>query len=234
MKKITLLFAIGLFSWSCANSQKADMPAREKNIDYPEGVTAVSAIEQQLDNSLSRAVLAGGCFWCVEEVFERVRGVEEAVSGYAGPEAPRPTYELVCTGTTDYAEAVAVYYDQSKVSYEELLTAFFAGHDPTQVNRQGPDVGPQYRTAIFYQNEEEKKQAQAYIDQLNASGKYDAPIATPETADLLQSPADGVVLPAVSEPMSPLLTIPPLQMLGIVLAEQKVATGYQRPKSVPH
>ena len=178
MKKITLLFAIGLFSWSCANSQKADMPAREKNIDYPEGVTAVSAIEQQLDNSLSRAVLAGGCFWCVEEVFERVRGVEEAVSGYAGPEAPRPTYELVCTGTTDYAEAVAVYYDQSKVSYEELLTAFFAGHDPTQVNRQGPDVGPQYRTAIFYQNEEEKKQAQAYIDQLNASAKYDAPIAT--------------------------------------------------------
>ncbi|MCO6486982.1 MAG: peptide-methionine (S)-S-oxide reductase MsrA [Phaeodactylibacter sp.] len=178
MKKITLLFALGLFSWSCANSQKADMPAREKNIDYPKGVAAVSDIEQQLDNSLSRAVFAGGCFWCVEEVFERVRGVEEAVSGYAGPEAPRPTYELVCTGTTDYAEAVSVYYDKSKVSYEELLTAFFAGHNPTQVNRQGPDVGPQYRTAVFYQNEAEKQQAQAYIDQLNASGKYDDPIAT--------------------------------------------------------
>lgn len=178
MKKIIFLFAIGLFSWSCANSQKADVPMRDKNIDYAQGVSNISKIEKQLDKGLSRAVFAGGCFWCVEEVFERVKGVEEAVSGYAGPDAPKPTYELVCTGTTEYAESVAVYYDAKKISYGELLTAFFAGHDPTQLNRQGPDVGPQYRSAVFYQNEEEKKQAQAYIDKLNASGKYDKPIAT--------------------------------------------------------
>ncbi|MCB9347056.1 MAG: peptide-methionine (S)-S-oxide reductase MsrA [Lewinellaceae bacterium] len=178
MKKIILLFTVGLFAWSCANSQKADIPARDKNIEYAKGVSNISKIEKQLDDGLSRAVFAGGCFWCVEEVFERVKGVEEAVSGYAGPDAPKPTYELVCTGTTDYAESVAVYYDPEKVSYEELLTAFFAGHDPTQLNRQGPDVGPQYRSAVFYQNEEEKQLAQAYIDKLNASGKYDKPIAT--------------------------------------------------------
>lgn len=178
MKKIILLFAIGLFSWSCANSQKADMPVRNKTIDYPKGVVALSNIEKQLNEGLSRAVFAGGCFWCVEEVFERVKGVEEAISGYAGEQAPKPTYELVCTGTTGFAEAVAVYYDAGKVSYWELFTAFFAGHDPTQLNRQGPDVGPQYRSAVFYQNEEEKQQAHAYIDKLNASGKYDKPIAT--------------------------------------------------------
>jgi len=178
MKRIILLFAIGLSSWSCANSQKAEVPVRVKTIDYPKGVAAASTIEAQLDDGLSRAIFAGGCFWCVEEVFERVRGVEEAVSGYAGEDAPKPTYELVCTGTTGYAEAVAVYYDAGKVSYEELLTAFFAGHDPTQLNRQGPDVGPQYRSAVFYQNEEEKNQAQTYIGKLNASAQYSAPIAT--------------------------------------------------------
>lgn len=178
MKKIILLSAIGLFSWSCANSQKTDIPSRDKNIGYAKGVSGISKVEKQLGEGLSRAIFAGGCFWCVEEVFERVRGVEEAVSGYAGPDAPKPTYELVCTGTTEYAESVAVYYDPGKISYEELLTAFFAGHDPTQLNRQGPDVGPQYRSAVFYQNEEEKKQARAYIDKLNASGNYSDPIVT--------------------------------------------------------
>ncbi len=178
MKKIILLFTVGLFIWSCANSQKADMPLRDKNIDYAKDVSNISRIEKQLGEGLSRAVFAGGCFWCVEEVFERVRGVEEAVSGYAGEDAPKPTYELVCTGTTGYAEAVVVYYEAGKDSYEELLTAFFAGHDPTQLNRQGPDVGPQYRSAIFYQNEEEKNQAQAYIGKLNASGQHSSPIAT--------------------------------------------------------
>ncbi len=179
MKKIILLFAVGLFTWSCANSQQADIPARDKNIDYAKGVSSISKVEKQLDDGLSRAIFAGGCFWCVEEVFERVRGVEEAVSGYAAPEDdPKPTYELVCTGTTNYAEAVVVYYDSEKVSFEELLTAFFSGHDPTQLNRQGPDVGPQYRSAVFYQDEEEKKQAQAYIDKLNASDKYSGPVVT--------------------------------------------------------
>ena len=179
MKKTILLFAIGLFTWSCANSQQTDMPARNKDIKYAKGVSSISKVEKQVPEGLSRAVFAGGCFWCMEEVFERVKGVEEAVSGYASPEKDaRPTYELVCTGTTNYAESVAVFYDPDKVSYEELLTAFFAGHDPTQLNRQGPDVGTQYRSAVFYQNDEEKMEAQAYIDKLNASGKYNKPIAT--------------------------------------------------------
>ncbi|MDV7401203.1 peptide-methionine (S)-S-oxide reductase MsrA, partial [Arthrospira platensis SPKY1] len=105
---------------------------------------------------LERAVFAGGCFWCVEAVFERVQGVQEAISGYAGGNEPNPDYRKVASGSTSYAEAVIVYYDAGQVSYEQLLTAFFAGHDPTQLNRQGPDVGRQYRSAIFYQNETEK------------------------------------------------------------------------------
>lgn len=164
---------------SCTNSQKtnSEMAEKSQQIDYPEGVVPVNEIDAPYEG-LSEAVFAGGCFWCVEAVFERVEGVEEAISGYAGGTTADPTYKKVASGMTDYAESVIVYYDSTVVSYDELLTAFFAGHDPTQLNRQGPDVGPQYRSAIFYANDYEKAKAEAFIQQLEESGKFRKPIVT--------------------------------------------------------
>lgn len=132
--------------------------------------------------TLSEATFAGGCFWCTEAVFERVKGVKEVVSGYSGGEKENPTYEEVGSGRTKHAEAVQIYYDPSVISYEELLEIFFATHDPTQLNRQGPDVGKQYRSVVFYRNDEEKVQVENYIKKLNDSGKYDKEIVTEVTA----------------------------------------------------
>jgi peptide-methionine (S)-S-oxide reductase len=125
----------------------------------------------------AEATFASGCFWCVEGVYESVKGVEEAVSGYSGGKSSNPTYEEVGAGNTDHAEAVTVYYDPAVVSYQTLLKVYFASQDPTQVNGQGPDKGRQYRSIIFYRNASEKQQALDYIKQLNASGRYKAPIA---------------------------------------------------------
>lgn len=120
----------------------------------------------------AEAVFAGGCFWCVEAVFEQIDGVIEAVSGYAGGSAETANYKAVCTGTTGHAEVVKIVYDPKKVSYEQLLRVHFATHDPTTLNRQGADVGTQYRSAIFYASEQEKQLAQAFIEDLTAAGAY--------------------------------------------------------------
>lgn len=174
MTKTSFLLLLSLMTWGCANSQNTKAtPTKE----WPEGVVKIEAIADDYEG-LASAVFAGGCFWCVEAVFERVKGVKEAISGYAGGEKPNPTYKEVSYGRTDYAEAVIVYYDENEISYQELLTAFFAGHDPTQLNRQGPDVGRQYRSAIFHANDAELEKAEARIKKLNQSGKYDKPIAT--------------------------------------------------------
>lgn len=125
----------------------------------------------------SKAYFAAGCFWHEEALFESVKGVADAVSGYAGGTTQNPTYESVETGNTGHAESVMVYYDPSVISYATLLKVYFAGQDPTQVNGQGPDEGTQYRSIPFYTTDAEKKQIQDYIKQLNASGKYNAPIA---------------------------------------------------------
>jgi len=124
------------------------------------------------------ATLAGGCFWCTEAVMERMVGVNDVVSGYIGGHVENPTYEQVCTKKTGHAEAVEVYYDPTKITYEELLEIFFKTHDPTTLNRQGADEGPQYRSSVFYHNEEQKKAAEAYIQKLDASGEYKRPIVT--------------------------------------------------------
>lgn len=127
----------------------------------------------------SRLVLAGGCFWCVEAVFQALDGVLQVVSGYAGGSAETANYEAVCTGTTGHAEAVEIRYDPGKVSFGELLRVFFSvAHDPTQLNRQGNDRGTQYRSAIFCETPEQKAVAAAYIAQLNASGVYSDPVVT--------------------------------------------------------
>lgn len=124
------------------------------------------------------ATLAGGCFWCLEAVFQNVRGVEHVQSGYSGGTVANPSYEQVCTGKTGHAESVQITFDPEVISFRELLEIFFDIHDPTTLNRQGADVGTQYRSAIFYHSEEQKVVAEAMIRELEASGRWASPIVT--------------------------------------------------------
>jgi len=124
------------------------------------------------------AIFAGGCFWCTEAVFKHTKGVEQVIPGYTGGTVPHPTYEQVTTGTTGHAEAVKIIFNPNEVSYEELLEIFFATHDPTTLNRQGNDVGTQYRSVIFYTNEHQKDLAKAYIKFLNNEDVFDNYIVT--------------------------------------------------------
>jgi peptide-methionine (S)-S-oxide reductase len=128
--------------------------------------------------SFETAYFASGCFWCVEAIFESVKGVKEVVSGYSGGVEENPTYEQVGYGRTTHAEAVKVYYDPEVISYIKLVQVFFGSHDPTSLNRQGPDRGPQYRSIAFYKNEEEKKIIESYMAALEESMVYDRPIVT--------------------------------------------------------
>jgi peptide-methionine (S)-S-oxide reductase len=122
--------------------------------------------------------LGGGCFWCLEAVFEQLRGVDKVESGYAGGIVPNPGYQQVCTGTTGHAEVVQVTFDPGVISYREILEIFFVTHDPTTRNRQGPDVGTQYRSAIFYVTPEQKERAERLITDLNAAGIWSVPLVT--------------------------------------------------------
>ncbi|MGH7157326.1 MAG: peptide-methionine (S)-S-oxide reductase MsrA [Candidatus Saccharimonadales bacterium] len=124
------------------------------------------------------AIFAAGCFWGVQDYFDQVPGVVETEVGYTGGHVDQPTYDQVCAHTTGHAEAVRVVFDTAKVSYETLLKQFFHLHDPTQLNRQGPDVGDNYRSAVFYEDEEQKATAQKLIEQLDKSGDYKKPIVT--------------------------------------------------------
>jgi len=125
------------------------------------------------------AVFAGGCFWGIQAVFQHTKGVTSAVSGYSGGWTSKPSYEMVGSGTTGHAESVQVTFDPARISYATLLKIFFSvAHDPTQLNRQGPDVGTQYRSSLFYMSDEQKKTAQAYIDELNKAHVFPRPIVT--------------------------------------------------------
>ncbi|HUY20168.1 MAG TPA: peptide-methionine (S)-S-oxide reductase MsrA [Candidatus Binataceae bacterium] len=138
------------------------------------------------------AVLAGGCFWGVDAVFKHVKGVTNVVSGYAGGTVANPDYEQVSSGTTGHAESVEITYDPSKVSYHDLLKVFFmVAHNPTELDRQGPDTGTQYRSAIFYSNEQQKKIADAYIAQLDKSKAFPEPIVTQVAPLKAFYPAEG-------------------------------------------
>lgn len=128
-------------------------------------------------SGLKTATFSSGCFWCMESVFESVKGVEEAISGYSGGEEENPTYEQVGFGSTGHAESVQVYYDSTIVDYATLVKVYFASENPTQVNGQGPDEGTQYRSIIFYSNNNEKEIAEKYISELNKTGKLDGPVA---------------------------------------------------------
>ena len=127
---------------------------------------------------IETATFANGCFWCTEAVFQQLKGVEKVTSGYSGGHVENPTYEEVCNKKTGHAECLQIQYDPAEISFDELLEVFWKTHDPTTLNRQGNDIGPQYRSAIFYHNKEQKEKAEKYKAALNASGIFDAPIVT--------------------------------------------------------
>jgi peptide-methionine (S)-S-oxide reductase len=131
-----------------------------------------------MKDHLAIATFGNGCFWCTEAIFQQLKGVETVLPGYTGGTVKNPSYKEVCTGTTGHAEAIQITYDPSVISYRELLDVFFYTHDPTTLNRQGADVGTQYRSAIFYHNKEQQKDAQTIIAQLTAEGVYADPIVT--------------------------------------------------------
>ncbi len=128
--------------------------------------------------SRETAVLGGGCFWCLEAVYNELRGVETVISGYAGGSVPNPSYEQVCTGRTGHAEVVRVTFDPAEISYRDILQVFFTIHDPTTPNRQGADVGTQYRSIILYADQEQERTAREVIDEITRSGLWSAPIVT--------------------------------------------------------
>jgi len=150
-----------------------------KDVDLRKIAPVEPSISAEAGKGEQTAVFAGGCFWGVEAVFEHVKGVTDVKSGYAGGDAKSANYDDVSNGTTQHAEAVIVKFDPSKVTYVQLLSIFFSvAHDPTEVDRQGPDVGQQYRSAIFYANDVQKKLATEYIDAINKSKAFDKPVAT--------------------------------------------------------
>ncbi|MGI9549622.1 MAG: peptide-methionine (S)-S-oxide reductase MsrA [Aurantibacter sp.] len=178
--KISTILLTILFTSGCQSSGKKD------NTDKQNVAQTATETDKKAPQDLSAyetAYFASGCFWCVEAIFESVKGVKEVVSGYSGGKEKNPTYEQVGGGMTTHAEAVEVYYDPKVISFTALVQVFFGSHDPTTLNRQGPDRGPQYRSAAFYKNEDEKKIITDYIDLLTEQDVYDGdPITTEVTA----------------------------------------------------
>src|SRR5437016_1928243 len=163
------LAGLFLLSTLACNGASAAVAIPNPAVDEPPAKTS----------SKASVVLAGGCFWGIQAVFEHVKGVVSVTAGYSGGDAHTAHYEMVETGTTGHAESVKIIYDPSQISYGRLLKVFFSvAHDPTELNRQGPDTGTQYRSAIFYSNDEQKRIAQAYIDQLNKAKVFTRPIVT--------------------------------------------------------
>ena len=135
-------------------------------------------MDNKANENLELAIFAGGCFWCTEAVFQRLNGVEEVLSGYTGGDIKNPAYREICTGRTGHAEAIQIKYDSNKISFVELLEVFFATHDPTTLNRQGNDVGTQYRSEVFYTSLEQKKEAEEFIALLEREKVFTNPIVT--------------------------------------------------------
>lgn len=178
-----MLVAIATFAGTPTSSDAAESKPSKKALVAPEGQPAKVEVGEAFPTGpalkkTESAVFAGGCFWCTEFAFEQLAGVVDVESGYCGGTRNTANYELVHLGTTGHAEAIRVTYDPAKVTYEELLDVFFDSHDPTQLNRQGNDVGRQYRSAIFYADDEQKKQAEGKIADLDAKKTHKRRIAT--------------------------------------------------------
>jgi peptide-methionine (S)-S-oxide reductase len=171
MKKLTILIIFAYsnsFLVSCA----------QKRTDYESNKSAIPETTIKSNLTMDTATFGAGCFWCVEAQFQLLDGVISVTSGFSGGTVKNPAYREVCNGTTGHAEVCQIVYDPSKISFDELLAAFWQTHDPTQLNRQGNDVGTQYRSVIFYHNEKQKELAEKYKKELNASGAWDKPIVT--------------------------------------------------------
>ena len=171
MKKNVLIIGLIIFltsvtGYSCKEVKSTKIESEKSEMDSTQ------------DMNLEKATFGGGCFWCTEAIYERVEGVHSVVSGYAGGTVKNPTYKQVCDGTTGHAEVTQITYDPKVVSYDELLEIFFKTHDPTTLNRQGADVGTQYRSVIFYHNDEQKQKAEYYKSELNKSGAWNNPVVT--------------------------------------------------------
>jgi peptide-methionine (S)-S-oxide reductase len=156
----------------------------------PRGPVSMNYVLADSSAPLAKATLAGGCFWCTEAVYEQLKGVTAVTSGYIGGRVPNPSYKAVCSGVTGHAEAVEVEYDPAVVPYEKLLEIFFATHDPTTRNRQGADVGTQYRSAIFFHDEEQRRIAEEVIRRLDAAGVFPGRIVTEVVPATIFYPAE--------------------------------------------
>ncbi|MGC1516648.1 MAG: peptide-methionine (S)-S-oxide reductase MsrA [Maribacter sp.] len=180
MKLIPLTFlTLCTFIATSCQSKNKKTDATAQRTSEQEQVQEPTALSPQQLSAYETAYFASGCFWCVEAIFESVKGVKEVVSGYAGGTLKDPTYEEVSYGKTDHAEAVEVYYDPKEISFTQLVQVFFGSHDPTMLNRQGPDRGTQYRSMAFYKNEEQKNIIEGYIKALNDKNVFDGdPIVT--------------------------------------------------------
>lgn len=175
--KITVLALAFVLTTSCQSHTKK----KAETATTDEIAQVVKPTAQELEN-YETAYFASGCFWCVEAIFESVKGVKEVVSGYAGGTKENPNYQEVASGQTDHAEVVEVFYDPEVISFTALVQVFFGSHDPTTLNRQGPDRGPQYRSIAFYKNDKEKKNIESYIAALKDQNVYQGePITTEVT-----------------------------------------------------
>ncbi|TAG98885.1 MAG: peptide-methionine (S)-S-oxide reductase [Sphingobacteriales bacterium] len=168
MKKLYPAFLLLMTTFACTRREQSHttVPVAEH----------LQASSKQMNNET--AIFGNGCFWCTEAIFQQLEGVSSVQSGYSGGHVENPSYEEVCEKKTGHAEAIKVVYDPSKISFEDLLEVFWQTHDPTTLNRQGNDVGPQYRSVVFYMNEEQKKKAEFYKEKLGKSGAFDNPIVT--------------------------------------------------------
>lgn len=168
MKSI-LLTILALISFSCNAPQSKHTNHKNLKADTTHNMN---------DKNFETAIFAGGCFWCTEAVFNNLKGVEKVTSGYIGGKTQNPTYKEVCSGTTGHAEAIKIIFNTDEVSYNDLLEIFFATHDPTTLNRQGADIGTQYRSEIFYTSENQKQDAEEFIKQLQKQSIFDKPVVT--------------------------------------------------------
>ncbi len=188
MKGILSLITIILATFSSCAQKSSD---HNNNTTMNNISTSTEKNDTVTSTATDTATLANGCFWCTEAIFEELEGVVSATSGYTGGKTENPTYKQVCSGETGYAEALQIVYDPKKISFDELLEVFWKTHDPTTLNRQGADVGTQYRSGIFYHNEEQKQKAEKYKAALNKSGAFDKPIVTEITPFTKFYPAEN-------------------------------------------
>lgn len=172
MNKLILFLLLTNINVSCKQRE-----TEQKNLSG-EKVTISESTTNTTNKSMDTATFGAGCFWCVEAQFQILDGVNSVSSGFSGGTVKNPAYREVCNGTTGHAEVCQIAYDPTKISYDELLAAFWQSHDPTQLNRQGNDIGTQYRSVIYYHNEEQKRLAEKYKKELNTSGAFEKPIVT--------------------------------------------------------